>query len=267
MLDLSKYPLEKLFAFAAAIIPGSVAIFIYEAAAPGALVHFLSLSVLGYKMKLALLLFAAFVIGLTIMFSASNSFLVLSSLVSAWNARRNKGIEKPPSMQDAVGKAEINAPWRDPRWRVGLRKHLGNQSPNDTYPLFPQVYNQRLANIQQLPANQHQVEIAKLNFERAQLEIDDSKWFQWYSFYHQRIVHPDSYRFEERLRYGLSVNFLSTGLYGLLSMIWVSEIRHLWFFLLFCVWLVSPIYDFYLAGKKRNDWWRTLDDRIEYLLR
>jgi hypothetical protein len=62
-MDLSKYPLERLFYFIAGVIPGFAALLIFQLAAPGSFVWFFTLSFLGYKTKLSLILIAAFVIG------------------------------------------------------------------------------------------------------------------------------------------------------------------------------------------------------------
>src|SRR5258707_589380 len=62
-MNLSKYPLEKVFFFLAGIIPGFVALLIFQLAAPGTFGWFFTLGFLGYKTKLGLILLSAFIIG------------------------------------------------------------------------------------------------------------------------------------------------------------------------------------------------------------
>lgn len=62
-MDLSKYPLEKVFYFVAGVIPGFTALLIFQLAVPGAFTWFFTLGFIGYKTKLSLILLVAFVIG------------------------------------------------------------------------------------------------------------------------------------------------------------------------------------------------------------
>jgi hypothetical protein len=59
-MDWSRYPLDKLVFFVAGIIPGSVALLVYQLAVPGSFNWFFALGFLGYRSKLTLIVLVAF---------------------------------------------------------------------------------------------------------------------------------------------------------------------------------------------------------------
>jgi hypothetical protein len=61
-MDLSKYPLEKLLYFVAGVIPGFVALLMFQVAHPGSFNWFFSLGFLGYRTKVVLAVLAMFVV-------------------------------------------------------------------------------------------------------------------------------------------------------------------------------------------------------------
>src|ERR1019366_7110704 len=111
-MDFSKYPLEKLFYFLAGVIPGFVALFIFQLAVPGSFGWFFNLGFLGYRTKLSLILLAAFVVGNTL-----TTFL--SGFLRFIGGAYFGGIValrpyRPP-------RSYVVAPWRDPKWRTVLK--------------------------------------------------------------------------------------------------------------------------------------------------
>lgn len=141
-MDLPKFPLEKIFYFAAGIIPGFVALLIFQLAVPGSFGWLFTLGFLGYRTKLSLILLTAFIIGNS-MTTFLNALLgAAGGAYGSWSARRQT--YQPPHSYDI-------APWRDQRWRVLLRKHLGAQAPNDTLLLREELFNLRRESINFLP--------------------------------------------------------------------------------------------------------------------
>lgn len=87
-MDLPKFPFEKIFYFAAGIIPGFVALLIYQLGVPGSFVWFFTLGFLGYRTKLSLILLAGFIIGNS-MTTFLNSLLgAAGGAYGTWSARR-----------------------------------------------------------------------------------------------------------------------------------------------------------------------------------
>jgi hypothetical protein len=62
-MEPSKLPIEKVFFFIAGIIPGFVAMLVFNLAAPGSFTWFFTMGFLGYKTKLGVTLLTAFVVG------------------------------------------------------------------------------------------------------------------------------------------------------------------------------------------------------------
>jgi hypothetical protein len=113
-MDLSRYPIDKLFHLAAGVIPGFAALLIFQLAHPGAFAWFFSLGFLGYKTVLSLALLACFVVGNTI-----TTFLsaFLGGLGGMLGQTKRRPPYRPPQTFET-------APLRDPLWRTALRIFL-----------------------------------------------------------------------------------------------------------------------------------------------
>lgn len=256
-MDFSKYPLEKLTYFVLGIIPGFIALFIYQLAVPGTFNWFFASCFLGYKMKLVVATAVAFVVG--------NSMTVfLSSILGAAGGVYGSAMARRPRTPFAT---EVIAPWRDPRWRGALKKRLGDQAPNDLQLLTPQVFAWRM----QLIDTQFQDEAARnaqrtqLNLEKIGTEINDGQWAQWYDFYHQVLSTKEKEDVEWYVHRRLSYNLEVAAIYVLCSTIFVPQLRHWWCIAPSLMWVVILIAFEYDSVRRFNDKWTTLLDQIRYL--
>jgi hypothetical protein len=148
-MDWSKYPLEKLFSFVAAVIPGFVALLISDKV--GALL-LLPIS-LGYRTRVSILIVVAFLAGFTM-----TSFL--SAFLGALGGAIGGAAYKTPQSYEI-------APWRDPRWRALIwraliKKRLGSNCPDDTRSLSTALLGLRTKLIKTLPGVLQADEIDKL---------------------------------------------------------------------------------------------------------
>src|SRR5579863_1795028 len=98
-MDWSRYPLEKLFSFVAAVIPGFVALLVFS----GSMQQLFALGSLGYRTRVAVVVLVAFVVGFTMT-------TTLNALLGAIGGSIGSVSYKPPHTHPI-------APWRDPRWR------------------------------------------------------------------------------------------------------------------------------------------------------
>jgi hypothetical protein len=254
-MDLSKYPVEKLFYFVAGIIPGFVALLIFHVAIPGSFGWFFALGFLGYKTKLGLIIMAAFVIGNS-MTTFLNAFLGaiggIIGTVLGWRPY------KPSHSFDV-------APWRDPRWRTLLKNHLGAQAPNDSHLMSQELFNLRRTMVEQLPTQDRFSALASLNLEKINTEKDDSEWANWYDHYHQIVLQPDSRDFVWHVRNGLNFNLQVSSLYVLMSATIVPGVRHWWCILPACLWLLMLVAEGFWEWKRFTDRWLTLSEQIKHL--
>jgi len=217
-MDLSKYPLEKVFYFVAGIIPGFTALLIFQLAVPEAFTWFFTLGFIGYKTKLALILLVAFVIG-----NSTTSFLrgtlgMIGGVIAAVVMRRPY---VPPQTQTI-------APWRDPRWRTVLKKQLGAQVPNDTRLINEDFFNQRREMINLQPEPQRAAALHTLSQERLLTQIDDGDWQQWYDHYHRIVLSDPERDFQWYVAHGLAYNLETAAVYVVLSAFVVPAVRHWW---------------------------------------
>ena len=256
-MDFSKYPIEKLFYFVLGIIPGFVALFIYQLAVPETFNWFFASCFLGYKMKLVVATAVAFVVG-----NSMTAFLssILGAIGGAYGgilARR----PQTPYSEEAI------APWRDPRWRGALKRRLGDQAPKDLQLITPQVFTWRM----QLIDTQFQDEATRniqrtqLNLEKIGTEINDGQWAQWYEFYHQVLGTREKEDLEWFVHRRLSYNLEVAAIYVLCSAIVVPQLRHRWCIAPSVMWVAILMAFEYASVRRFNNKWATLLDQIQYL--
>jgi hypothetical protein len=255
-VDLSKYPLEKFFFFVAGIIPGFVALLIFQLAAPGSFGWFFALGFLGYKTKLSVILLTAFIIGNSLTTFLSGFLGALGGVIGQRLAREPY---QPPHDQQI-------APWRDARWRTALRSRLGGQVPNDTTRLAEETFNLKREAVNFMPEAGRPAAIANLNHERIQSQMDDLQWSQWYEHYHQRVLTDrNKWGIQAYVQHGLVFNLETAAVYTLFSALLVPAVRHWWSILPSLMWVLILAAQEYTALVKLRNPWATLTEQIIYL--
>lgn len=255
-MDFSKYPLEKLIFYLAAIVPGFMALLIFQLAAPGSFGWFFAMGFLGYRSKLAIILLVSFVVGYTLTSCLSSVLLFLGGAIGG--AMATSRPYKPPETYAA-------APWRDPRWRTVLKLHLGKDAPNDTMLISADLFALREQMLNALPQRERDAALLELRGEKINAEIDDGKWAQWYDHFHQLAIQSSERDWHYNVARGLSFNFEATGLYVLISAYWVPSLRHWWLMVPAAVWVFILISQQYGDVKRYTEKWSTLYAQITYL--
>jgi hypothetical protein len=257
-MDFSKYPFEKLFGFAAGVIPGFIALLIFQLAAPGSFGWFFSLGFLGYKTKLSLIILTAFIVGNT-MTTFLDSFLgALGGAVGAVVAaqRPYKSPESHPV-----------APWRDPKWRIALKNYLGAEAPNNTHLISGQLLALKQRQIDVLAKEDRPVALAKLDLEKIESEIDDGNWEQWYAHYHSVVIFDYGKReLHWWVRRGLNFNLETAALYTLMSAFVVPGLRRWWIILPACIWVFILVAEQFASISEVMNKWSSLSRQIQYLM-
>jgi hypothetical protein len=251
-MDWSKYPFEKLFFFIAGVIPGFIALLVFECAAPGSFKWFVALGFLGYRTKLAVILLTAFVIG------NSMTTLLYKLLGAIGGAIGGYVGYKPPHSYDV-------APWRDPGWRGVLKNYLGPDAPDDTWPMRKDLYDFRVQQISVQPPAQQVGALAALNLEKLKTERDDTDWARWYDQYHRTVLKPEDTDMVFHFQRGLNFNLETAAIYLLVSMIIVPQLRHWWTILPACFWTVSLMLEEVYSFRQMTNKWSTLNTQITYL--
>lgn len=256
-MDVSKYPLERLFYFAAGVIPGFTALLIYQVTAPGSFQWFFTLGFLGYKTKLTLMLVAAFIVG-----NCMNTFL--GSLTGAIGGAVGAILAQRPLKSSTA--SEI-APWRDTRWRSLAKKQLGVHAPDDTNLMSTQIFNQRCELAKLSNPDRQSIALMELAVEKGKTELDDLKWESWYDHYHQIILNPENIAVEWYVQNGFSANMQTTAVYVLISVAIIPSLRRWWCILPSIMWILIGVAQAYSIYKRFSDKWSTLSDQIKYLSR
>jgi hypothetical protein len=251
-MDLSRYPLERIFHFAAGVIPGCVVFLVFEAAHPGSLIWFFGLGFLGYRTKLAAILLAAFVLGNTL-----TAFLNFLGRVVGMAI----GYVTPSKPSDSYDVA----PWRDPGWRALVREVIGPAAPDDTQLITQELYGLRVKQTELLPESQRPDALVALIQERIQSVMNDDRWRHWYDHYHQIIVLQADHSFESYVRMGLNSNLQAGALYILIAATLVPEIRRWPYILPACLWVAIFAGEFYEALTRYANRWSTLQEQLAYL--
>jgi hypothetical protein len=255
-MELSKYPVEKVFFFVAGIIPGFVALLIFHLAAPGSFGWFFTLPLLGYKTKLIVILLAAFI-------SGNSLTTFLNFLLQMGGGFIGVRLAKKPFQSPETLKL---APWRDMRWRVALRSRLGAQAPKDTTLIGEAILNLRRQTIDLMPEAERPMALAKLTCERLDAEMDELKWAGWYDHYHQIVLTSrDRWDVQRHVMHGLNFNLETAALYALASVPLVPALRHWWCILPASIWILILVGEQYGSVSRYLDQWTTLTEQIEIL--
>ncbi len=258
-----KIPVERIVYFVAALIPGGVALLIYQSASGTGLQWLFDVGFLGYKTKLGLLIFIAFVIGHTI-----TNFVreVLDDLL--------------PILAELVGrmpwpsKASFqyeNGPWRSVEWRNAIKGRLGSSAPDDLKFITQQMMAQELNLATSLPPEQQGLELLRISREQTASILNDMEWSALYSHYHVLAVQlRGQANYDEVttfIRDGFTYNFVAAALYVLASALVAPSVRHWWFLLPAAAWIFAFLL-FLVARIRRHvaDQWSTLPDQISYLV-
>lgn len=250
-MDISKYPLEKLFYFAACIIPGGTALLIYRSAVPGSFNWFFDFDFLGYKTKLGLLFLVCTLVGYTIG-ALLNMILGVIGGVIGGRAFKN------------LGRPEV-APWRDPTWRALVRRQLGENCPRDSQMMSKSMFDWRREMVETSEAPlQRAAALLELEIEKSGLERDDLRWEQWYSHYAQMVFRADQ-DFTWHVRTGLNFNLQTASLYLLISALFVPNVRHWWCLCPAFVWVITLVAQSYSEASQILNSWSTLHRQISYL--
>jgi hypothetical protein len=234
-----------------------VALLIYDLAVPGSFAWFFELQGLGYRTKAAIVLVVAFIVGNTLSTFLNSVLVTIGAFCGSMIAARP--FQQPSSL--AV------APWRDARWRLALRRRLGERTPNDSA-LIPQaLYDLRLQGIGLLPEADRPAATYALNRDRLQAEIDDSQWAAWYDQYHQKVlVSRDKWDVQSHVAHGLDFNLKTAAVYVLISAFFVQRLHHWWCLLPASVWTVLLILEQYGTFRRFLDPWTSISGQIDLLL-
>ena len=246
-MDWSRYPLEKLFSFVAALIPGFTALLISGRTAD----ELLYLSSLGYRSRVTVILVIAFVVGFTLT-------TCLSALLGAIGGVIGSVTYKAPESY-AV------APWRDPTWRELIKKKLGANAPSDTRPISSVILELRQKMINNLPTSQQQPENLRLQQDQLATEADDLAWSVWYDHYHKIAVMPDEKDVFLQVHTGLRFSLQTASLYCLTSALVVPSLRHWWYLAPAVFWVVTLVIESVNSLQKALNKWSSLHDQIKYL--
>lgn len=259
-MELSKYPIERLFYFVAAIVPGAVALIVFYLASPNSLDWFLSLQSLTYTTKLVLAVFVSFIVGYS-MTSFLNSFLGM--LGGAYGGLLGALQPYKPSHTERI------APWREPRWRALIKLHLGNRTPDDTALISKELLEHQTAYVRSVtkPDSDEQEEaLFDLQHRKEATELDDQEWAKWYQYYHRRVREEAYKDFVVNVRHGIQANLETAAVFVLCSMLFVKELRHhTWVWGLALFWFCMLLLESWADVREIRNHWGTLDAQIRYL--
>jgi hypothetical protein len=254
-MDLSKYPLEKVFYFVAGIIPGFIALLIFDLVKPGSFEWFFALGLLGYKTKIGVILLTSFVVGNTMTTFLSS---VLGAIGGGMAARDAQQPYKPPYSYEV-------APWREPTWRSVLSGRLKEHAPNDTRPIPADLLELKRKVANSLPEAERAEAHAKLNLEKFNADVDDGNWARWYDHYHEIVLLSDKRDIHWFVQTGLSFNLGTGGLYVMFSAPFVPRLHHWWCIFPSLYWSLLLVGHSYSELKQYRNKWSTLSAQIKYL--
>jgi hypothetical protein len=213
-MDWTKYPIDKLVHFVAALIPGAVILCVFSLHRPHALEAVIYSGLIGYKTKVAIIGIIAFAAG----YSATT---LIASLIGGLIGGI-QGFRKTPFRP--YDSFEV-APWRDPEWRTVVKSYLGQNAPPDTELLPEKTFELKIQSIQFLPPHERPEAEHRLRQEQLQAKLNDARWGAWYNHFHEVVLAPSPSDWILHIRHGLNDNFEAAAVLLLLCSIFTPELR------------------------------------------
>lgn len=269
-IDFGKLPVEKVFHFAANLLPGFTVLQIYDLLNPGTIRWYFATSYLGYRTKLALFLCVCFVIGYTIIAIFGTVMVALAGgLGGLWAAFRGN--------RDPY-KDEI-APWRNSEWRAAYKVRYGSASPPDTT-LVPKSMAAAICMesdlletstddqpaLDDLPVliDKFQKQCERLT-EVVNGVVNDRVWRMNYDRLHSRILFERKREVIEEVIEGLQSNLTVSGCIVLSCSFIVPALKQWWLIIPALGWV--SVTSLVTSAKifRVFDPWTTLSEQIEFL--
>ncbi len=252
-MDLAKVLLDKFFGFIAAIIPGCFVVLVVVLHHRELWQQLWDTNYLGYQTKVAILVFAAFVAGITV-----TSFVgaVLGVVIFDIANRRNQKMmaqaaafsaaaQQQPQLQQQqwaqAAQLGIAPDWRNANWRSLLTAYLGNAAPANlvTMQWFQgPLFNQQMA-------------------------FNDQLWMDWWNRLHLLTLPKGDPKVAMALT--LESSFGGAALVVLLSAPWTPILRQWWILLPCLFWILMTIAQTVWQYRQSNDPWQSYLKQMNYL--
>ncbi len=230
-----KISLKKAFSFLATIVPGSVLFYLFEIGHPGTIGWFLSISSLGYKSRIFLLLLALFLLGY--------SFVkFLAAVCGSFGWLLGRTIRLP--IFDRHPYDYATAPWRDKRWRAAYTRRFAIDAPPDLAFTPDSLDEGKIVAISKLqPGEQTSPELSAYSWEVLQACIkgifNDEAWRSRYLQLHVAEITKIGNDFASKIGASLDSNISISSLVIIVASWFVPQIRLWWLLLLAYLWAAN----------------------------
>jgi hypothetical protein len=239
-MDLAKILLDKFFGFVAALIPGFFLLLVVVLHHGDLWRQLWDLNYLGYETKVAIVVFAAFIAGVTVSSFAGAAIGGFIGGLSAYKgAKAAQAAARASAADTQVSDTDPGPPqpiplWRDANWRKLLTAYLGNAAPDDLQPIGDQNdYNQLIRFAKALPdADQQQAAFAAIQ----QRQFNEQLWMDWWN----RLYRLTLQKNDPKMLIGLTLdgNIGSACLIILLSAPFTPILRQWWIVLPSIIWVL-----------------------------
>lgn len=244
-MDWARVPLERLFGFLAALVPGCATLLLFAIHEPDLLWRFWALAALGYQTKITVVLLCCFLSGWTII----SAFQGLNGAIGGVLG----GVMKIPE--------PTVKPWENANWRALMAAYLGNAAPKDIQPIAESTFEWQLLHAEQFP----EPEKRKLEARSAKLAADmnNGEWRQWWDHLKYRAIMDHGPIASMSLTLG--ANFEAATLILLCSLPFTPSLRR-WWLITGCVfWMLAYLAEGYSIISQLRDPWRCFYSEMEYL--
>jgi hypothetical protein len=282
-MDFGKIPVDKVAYFVAGLVPGATAVYVYYLANHAAFHDFLMPNAFGYRTKLCIAAGVCFVVGNTITLFAwalAYAFLTLigpyfrrKAMEAAAAAARANSLAAPGAIPSGLPAAPsatqalATAPWRDVTWRKMALKYLGDNAPDNTFPMAEDEFKKRIAALDLLPESEREGKQKELTDLQVKLLADDGAWSQWYAQIDDQLRVELGRDFTSTFATGIRANLQATAAYLGVSLFFVPALRN-WMCITFVAgWVViMAVQALVMLAQSVNPWMTWLAQR-EFLTR
>jgi hypothetical protein len=244
-MDWARVPLERLFGFLAALVPGCAALLLFSIHDAKSLREFWAIAALGYQTKIAIVLFCCFSAGWTIISAFQGlNFAIGGALGGVMR------IPDPPAK-----------PWENGNWRALLAAYLGNAAPKDIEPIAESTFEWQLQHADQFPEpekRKREVQSAKIT-----ADMNNGEWRLWWN--HLQFPALMDHGPIASMSVTLAANFEAASLILLCAVPFTPSLRRWWLITACILWIFAYMTEVYSVIRQLRDPWLCFSKEIEYL--
>jgi hypothetical protein len=248
-MDWLKLPVERLFGFLTALIPGAALLLVCHLRLPQLAAAVIKAPELTYHTKMAMIILSMFAAGWT---AATALRAVLGGALTV-----AFGMVKLPQTETPVSNPQ---PWHKANWRAA---YLGSAAPENVSPIYQPTHELQLKGAETYSEPMQSQAIFELGQKKFAADLNDYHWSDWYRHFHLKAL--TSFDPLQQMTDALALNLQAASLVVLLAMPSTPVLRRWWLVAGSVFWLFILFAQATTVVRNYRDPWMSFVKQIEFL--